>query len=124
MSVLLPTDDLELRAALDEDAHGWAESPGTEADPLWAGRGALQLSAGLVGTDAAGAGGSGPFAPRSTSLGSVYLPPDSGATDGMVLSARGKAYALSGCRVVVDPVGGGLDCLVANLSGLADWPTS
>jgi hypothetical protein len=119
VSVLLPTDDLVLYPAGVPDAHGWVTAGDTAgADPTWSGRGALQLDAGVTAPGASQGGGAGPFDPARTPLGAVFLPPDAPALDGMVLSARGRRYVLSGTRLMVDPVGAGTDCVVATVTEL------
>jgi hypothetical protein len=119
VSVLLPTDDVALFAAGVPDAHGWVGAgDDNAAAPMWSGRGALQLSAGITAPGASQGGGAGPFAPAMTPLGSVFLPPDAPVADGMVLTARGRRYVLSSTHLVVDPIGAGNDCMVASVSEL------
>ena len=117
--VLLAADAVELYPASDTtDGHGWV-LPGTV--PAWSGLGSLQLAPGSSDPRAADGGGHGPFSPAAVGSGSLYLPLDAGAAEGMAAIIRGDAYILSQVRLVVDPTGGGIDCLVATVSGTATW---
>jgi hypothetical protein len=121
VTVLLPTDTVELYpASAGDDAHGWAD-PGA-APPAWSGLGSLQLGAGASDARAADAGGAGPFDPAKVAAGVLYLPPEAAAADGMVAVIRGDTYVLAQVRYVADPIGAGLDCLVATATGTATWP--
>jgi hypothetical protein len=111
--ILLPTDDLVLYERGQADEHGWVQPGGEMA---WAGRGAVQLAAGVTNSDAGSGGGHGPHDPASAELGTVYLPVDAPAADGMVLEARGRRYTLGQTRFIPDPTGGGADCQVAALT--------
>lgn len=115
MSVLLASDELTLYRAEGKDAHGWA-LPGST--PAWTGKGSLQLTAGLTDQGATFFGGAGPYDPARAQQGTVYLPPDAPAVEGMVLVARDHPYVLGALRFVGDPVGAGADCLVASVSEL------
>lgn len=114
MSVLLATDRLELYPPAGADDHGWALGG---SEPVWSGRGALQLGAGSTAVGANLAGGHGPHDPLSSPVGAVYLPADAPAADGMVLSARGARYTLGSTRLVTDPAGAGAECITAALVG-------
>lgn len=121
MTVLLAADTVDLYpASAGNDAHGWADPGG--APPAWSGLGSLQLGAGASDARAADAGGAGPFDPAKVAAGVLYLPPESGAADGMVAVIRGATYVLAQVRLVADPIGAGLDCLVATATGTATWP--
>lgn len=118
--ILLPTDDCALYGQPPvADEHGFIEAP-TEA--AWEGRGSLQLAGGITGTDASDAGGHGPWGPASDALGTVYLPPESEAVDGMVLVSRDTSYTLSATHLVRDPIGAGSDAIVANVTEFDGWP--
>jgi hypothetical protein len=119
MGVLLAADEVKLFPASDTtDAHGWV-LPGTDAS--WSGMGSLQLTPGSSDPAAADGGGHGPFDPAAVQAGSLYLPLDAGAAEGDVAIIRGESYVLSQVRLVVDPTGGGIDCVVATVSGTATW---
>jgi hypothetical protein len=123
VSVLLAPDTVELYPpGPAEDSHGWALPTGDQL-PTWSGPGSLQLAAGPSDPQAAQGGGAGPFDPAAADAGSLYLPPDAvGATEGALAVVRGRAYALSQVRLVTDPTGGPLSCVVATVSGLDGWP--
>lgn len=121
MTLLLPTDSAELFAAGSADEHGWVASDDTAS--LWSGPVSLQLGPGYTGLRAADEGGRGPFDPSSHELGSVYLPEDAPAADGMTIAVRGTVFALSAVRLVPDPIGGVAGCLVASVSEVGTWPS-
>lgn len=120
MTVLLPTDTVSLYPPGGADEHGWVSPPGS-SDPTWVGDGSLQLGPGRTSVRASDDGGAGPFGPASAELGTVYLPTDAPAEDGMVLAARGRLFVLSQTRLVVDPSGGALDCVAASLTEVGQW---
>lgn len=123
MTVLLAADAVELYPPLDgqADAHGWAE-PGTT--PAWSGLGSLQLSPGTSDPHAADRGGAGPFGPAAVSDGALYLPPEAPVTEGCVALIRGRMFALSHVRLILDPTdpAGGLTCWAAAASDTGGWP--
>lgn len=119
MTVLLATDPVDLYPAEDQaDAHGWA-LPGTT--PGWTGAGNLQLSPGTSDPRATDRGGHGPFDPAAAQAGSLFLPMDADPAEGMTAVIRGRPFALSNVRLVVDPTGGGIDCWVAAVAGTGQW---
>lgn len=120
MSILLATDDVVLTPPSENtDEHGW-RLPGT--DPYWTGRGALQLRAGISDPRAADGGGRGPYGPARDEVGDLYLPPELTVLEGTTAEVRGRRYVLSQVRLVVDPVGGGLDCWAATATSVDTWP--
>ena len=121
MSLLLARDAVTLfPPAGPDDGHGWA-TPAPSA--VWAGTGNFQARPGRTMTQAADAGGHGPFDPLAGAAGVLYLPPDAPVADGMVAELRGERFALSQTYRVPDPLpGGALDCWAAIATGLDGWP--
>jgi hypothetical protein len=119
VSLLLAADAVELYPPDGTDPHGLAE-PGTER--AWAGVGNLQLSAGTTDPRAADGGGRGPFDPAVKPGGLLFLPLDASPRDGWVAKVRGRCWALSQVRAVMDPAGGGLDCWMATVADAGRWP--
>lgn len=122
--VLLPTDQIDLYAPGGPDSHGWVTPPDGRRGPDWSGAGALQLGPGRTSVTADDLGGRGPFAPRSSEVGTLYLPLDAPARDGWVAQVRGAGYALSQVHAVLDPTDpdGGLSAVVATVSEVSSWP--
>jgi hypothetical protein len=110
VSLVLATDLVELIPPAGVDEHGW-RLPG--ADPVWAGAGNFQPAPGPSDPRATAGGGHGPNDPAAVPTGTLYLPPESGAAEGWSALIRGRMWALSAVRLVVDPTGGALDCLAA-----------
>jgi len=126
IGVLLPTDQVSAYASAtpEFDAHGWA-LPAT--GPFWAGQVALQLRAGSSDPAAADGGGHGPYQPNADQRGDLYAPVDCGIVDGTLIQAQrpfGDVWFIcSQVRAVIDPTGtGNLNCLVATVSSVDDWP--
>lgn len=118
---MLATDDVELFRPGPRDEHGW-QSPPDDARPYWQGRGNLQLATGPSDPRAGQGGGRGPYNPRSDELGLLYLPADVELADGCAARIRGEMFVLSQTRLVLDPVGTGLDLRMATATGTGRWP--
>jgi hypothetical protein len=111
VSLVLATDLVDLFPPGGLDEYGSREPGGGR--PVWTGAGNFQLGPGRSDPRAAAGGGRGPDDPAATETGTLYLPPESGAVDGWSARVRGRLFALSSVRLVVDPTGGALDCLAA-----------
>jgi len=110
MSVLLAVEPVTLYPPGTADERGWT-GPGATA--AWTGTGNLQLAAGQSDPRAEGGGGTGMFGPARLESGELFLPPDAQPADGMTAEVRGRRWVLTNTRLVIDPVGGDLDCWVA-----------
>lgn len=119
--LLAPDHGVLYPPALGVDAHGWATSPESTHEAIWAGPCNLQMGVGVTNVDAAQGGGHGPFDPASVTQGEVYLPSDCGARNGSVLVSNSAAYTLGSVRLVNDPIHAGNDCVVATVSEVESW---
>ena len=113
MSLLLAPDQVDLYPPGTADERGWTR-PGTTA--AWSGQGNLQLAAGQSDPRSEVGGGTGMFGPARLESGALFLPPDAQPADGMTAQVRGHRWVLTNTRLVIDPVGGGLDCWVASIA--------
>ena len=122
MTVLLPTDQVELYAPEAADAHGWELPPRGDPDWRWCGRASLQLGPGPSDPRASEGGGAGPWAPGARQSGALYLPPEAEPVEGMAAGFRGQVWVVSQVPLVRDPsdLGGFLDtwaCRVTEAPG-------
>lgn len=116
MNVLLAPDQVELLATSDtEDGHGWrvSESVGV----AWSGNGNLQLDPPTASPTASESGGGGPFDPRHTEAGSLYVAEHCPVVPGGLLRVRGRVWVAEQVQTVLDPTGtAGLTALVVRVS--------
>lgn len=118
VTLLLAPDHVLLYQRSDlGDAHGWG-LPG--ADAAWEGDGNLQQQAGRSDVQANDGGGHGPYDPAYGGTGTLYLPEDAPAEEGMAAVCQGRRWYLSQVRPVLDPLGNGSGCLVASVT-TAEW---
>lgn len=115
MSILLPTDDIGVWDPMPtDDSHGWAE----EGEPVlvWSGLGSVQEQQ-PVASDQANeeGGGGGPLDPTHLRVALAYLPTGCQVGPGFVLEARGLEWVVARVRLIADPTGLGLDCVVCDL---------
>jgi hypothetical protein len=118
VTVLLPTDQVELYAPGAADEHGWRLPPRGDPDWRWCGPGSLQLAPGPSDPRATEGGGAGPFSPGARQAGALYLPPEAQPAEGMAAVIRGQVWVLSQVRYVKDPndLGGFLDCWASTVT--------
>lgn len=95
------------------DEHGWVQ----EQVPVqvWSGLGNVQEAPPDHSPDATDGGGDGPVAPHHARTGTAHLPPDCGAAPGMLLTCRGIEWRVERVQAYVDPVGGPLGSLLAQV---------